>query len=86
MKLQHWLLFLIIILGLILRTWHLSALPAGFTADEASHGYDAYSLLKTGKDQWGASWPLAFRSFGDFKLPIYTYLSLPFIYFLDLQS
>src|SRR3989344_1234626 len=73
------LLFLIIILGFILRIWNLANLPAGFTADEASHGYDAYSLIQTGKDQWGEPWPIAFRSFGDFKLPVYTYLTIPFV-------
>ncbi len=79
MKSNRILLAIVILLGLGLRTWRLSQLPAGFTADEASHGYDAYSLLLTGKDQWGQPWPVAFRSFGDFKLPVYTYLDLPFI-------
>lgn len=61
----------------VLRLWDLSSYPAGFTPDEASFGYDAYSILKTGKDQWGESFPLAFRSFGDFKAPLYTYLTVP---------
>jgi 4-amino-4-deoxy-L-arabinose transferase-like glycosyltransferase len=70
-------LLLIVLLGGILRVWNLSRYPTGFTPDEASFGYDAYSLLKTGKDQWGSSWPISFRSFGDFKLPVYTYLTIP---------
>lgn len=61
----------------LLRIWSLSSYPAGFNADEASFGYDAYSLLKTGKDQWGEPWPLTLRSFGDFKLALYTYLAIP---------
>ena len=72
-------LIIIILLGFTFRIWNLDNLPAGFTADEASHGYDAYSLIQTGKDQWGQPWPIAFRSFGDFKLPVYTYLTIPFI-------
>lgn len=64
-------------LAFLLRIWNLSSYPAGFNADESSFGYDAYSLLKTGKDQWGETWPLTLRSFGDFKLPLYTYLATP---------
>jgi 4-amino-4-deoxy-L-arabinose transferase-like glycosyltransferase len=72
-----WILAVILAVGLVLRIWALGQLPVGFTPDEASFGYDAYSLLKTGKDQWGSSWPISFRSFGDFKLPVYTYLTIP---------
>lgn len=64
-------------LAFLLRIWSLPSYPAGFNADEASFGYDAYSLLKTGKDQWGQTLPLALQSFGDFKLPLYSYLTIP---------
>ncbi len=67
----------IFLLALVLRVVGLSSHPAGFTPDEASFGYDAYSILKTGKDQWGSTMPLSFKSFGDYKLPLYTYLTIP---------
>lgn len=76
----------IIGLAFLLRIWSLSSYPAGFNADEASFGYDAYSLLKTGKDQWGEPWPLTLRSFGDFKLPLYTYLAMPFVAIFGLNE
>lgn len=76
MKINFWLI-LIIFLAAVLRIFWIDKYPAGFTPDEASFGYDAYSILKTGKDQWGESFPLAFRSFGDFKAPLYTYLTIP---------
>ena len=44
---------LIIFCAFLLRVVGISNYPIGFTPDEASWGYDAYSLLKTGKDQWG---------------------------------
>src|SRR3989344_5862957 len=69
----------IIILAAVVRLVGLSSLPSGFTPDEASFGYDAYSLLTTGKDQWGNSYPLVFKSFGDYKLPLYGYLAMPSI-------
>lgn len=73
-------------LAFLLRIWGLSSYPAGFNADEASFGYDAYSLLKTGKDQWGESWPLVMRSFGDFKLPLYAYLTIPSVAIFGLNE
>lgn len=76
----------ILILAFLLRTVGLSSYPTGFTPDEASQGYDTYSLLKTGKDQWGELWPLTFRSFGDFKLPLYTYLTIPSVAIFGLNE
>lgn len=71
--------FLLFFFSLLLRVVWWNKFPPGFTADEATMGYDAYSLLKTGKDQFGASWPLAFRSFGDYRAPLYIYASMPFV-------
>lgn len=53
--------------------------PPGFTADEATEGYDAYSLLRTGKDQFGNSWPILFRSFGDYRSPLNIWITIPSI-------
>lgn len=53
--------------------------PPALNADEAANAYDAYSILKTGKDQYGNFMPLRFKSFGDYKLPLLTYLAVPFI-------
>lgn len=79
-------LILVLLLAAILRLWNLNSFPAGFTPDEASFGYDAYSILKTGRDQWGESFPLTFRSFGDFKAPLYTYLTIPFVAIFGLNE
>lgn len=79
-------LILILLLAAFLRLWQLGKLPVGFTPDEASFGYDAYSILKTGKDQWGHAFPIVLESFGDFKSPLYSYLSIPFIAILGLSE
>ena len=68
------------------RVVGLSSFPVGFTQDEAGIGYDAYSLLLTGKDQWGKSFPLVLRSFGDFKMPLYSYLAIPSIKLFGLNE
>lgn len=70
---------LILVVAIVLRVVGLASFPNGFTPDEASFAYDAYSILHTGKDQWGHVLPLVLESFGDFKAPLYTYLALPFI-------
>src|SRR5882724_2954061 len=79
------LLLIIIILAFVLRFYHLNSYPA-FNADEASNGYDAYSLLQTGKDQHGNSWPIDFQSFNDYKPGLYVYLTMPFVSILGLNE
>ncbi len=74
----------ILILAAVLRLTFLDKFPAGLNADEAAIGYNAWSLLQTGKDEHSIAWPLVFRSFDDYKLPVYFYLVLPFVKFLGL--
>jgi len=83
---RKWLLAGILILGFVLRVILLDKSPVGFTADEASFGYDAYSIIKTGRDQWGSTFPLVLKSFGDFKSPLYAYLTIPFVFVLGLTK
>ena len=85
-KFQVFLILLILILAAFLRLWKVSEYPTGFNADEAAIGYNAYSLLKTGQDEYGASWPLVFKSFGDYKPGLYFYLVLPFVKIFGLNE
>jgi 4-amino-4-deoxy-L-arabinose transferase-like glycosyltransferase len=48
--------------------------PPGYYIDESSISYNAYTISQTGVDESGTRWPLYFRSFGDYKNPIYIYL------------
>jgi len=77
-KKYRWvLLALTVLLGLCLRLYRLETWR--LTSDELSIGYNAFSILKTGKDEWGRELPWVFQAFGDFKLPVYIYSSVPFI-------
>jgi len=67
------LFFLILLVGVVLRIYNLGQVPPGVNRDEASIGYTAYSLLHTGKDEYGRFLPISFQSFGDWKLPVYIY-------------
>jgi len=74
---KKYLLPLILFLAILLRFIDINTIPS-LNPDEAALGYNAYSLLKTGKDEHGVSWPLHFKSFGDYKPGGYVYLDLPF--------
>lgn len=76
-KLYVLLFFSIFFLGAFLRLYKLGEVPPGVNRDEASIGYTAYSLLKTGTDEYGKRFPLSFQSFGDWKLPLYQYSVVP---------
>ncbi|OGM30557.1 hypothetical protein A2630_02180 [Candidatus Woesebacteria bacterium RIFCSPHIGHO2_01_FULL_44_10] len=71
---KHILIVLIVALAFFLRIYKISANPSALNWDEVSHGYNAYSILKTGKDEWGKPFPIIFRAYGDYKLPVYIYL------------
>ncbi len=66
---------LVFILTFFLRFYKLDVLPNGLNQDETALGYNAYSILLTGKDEYGHHLPLYFKSFGDYKLPVYVYLT-----------
>lgn len=78
-------LVIIILVGALLRLHFLTILPP-LNADEAAIGYNAYSLLQTGKDEHGNSWPIHFQSFGDYKPGGYFYIVLPFVKYLGLTE
>ena len=72
---SKFILVIIIVLSFFLRTYKISDNPPSLNWDEVSHGYNAYSILKTGKDEWGIKFLLIFRAYGDYKLPLYIYLT-----------
>lgn len=69
-------LFGVLALSFIVRFSGLSVLPPALNRDEAAIGYNAYSLLKTGKDEHAKIFPLNFQSIGDYKMPLYIYATI----------
>lgn len=80
------LLVLICLLFLFTRLYKISEIPPSAYWDEASIGYNAYSVLTTGKDEWGEFLPIHFRAFGEFKLPVYIYSVIPFVQIFGLNE
>jgi len=83
MKTHKIILPLILIAAFLIRFIDIGNTPA-LNPDEAALGYNAYSLIQTGKDEHGVSWPLHFKSFGDYKPGGYVYLAIPFVKLLGL--
>src|SRR5208282_6508390 len=65
--------------GIGLRVTWLDQVPPGFNQDEACNGYDAYSILRTGRDQHGNFLPLVVQAFNDYRMPLFDYSLVPLI-------
>lgn len=69
----------ILFLAAALRIWKAGVVPPSPDWDEASLGYNAYSILSTGRDEYGSFLPVILRSFDDYKPALYAYLDIPFV-------
>lgn len=76
----------LLVLSAVVRLYNLVENPPGFFADEASYGYNAYTILHTGRDEFGARLPLFFKAFGEYKLPIYIYSQVPITALIGLSE
>lgn len=73
------LIFPVILLAAFLYFYNLSNNPPGFYSDEAVVAYNAYSILKTGRDEYGQILPVLFRFFGSYTPGLFVYFLVPFI-------
>lgn len=72
-------LLLIIVIAAILRLYSLSHIPPSASLDEATIGWNAYSILHTGKDEYGYSFPILLRAYDDYRPALYVYSVVPFV-------
>src|SRR5205085_1208721 len=72
--LRRSLLCLLLGLAAVLYFVRVPAHPAGFSIDESSICYNAYTISQTGHDEYGQPWPLFFRAFGEYKNPTSIYV------------
>src|SRR4030042_267830 len=86
MKKTRCILFLILCAAVALRFYQLGSVPASPDWDEVALGYNAYSILKTGRDEYGTFLPLSIRSYDDYKPPLYTYLTVPSVALFGLSA
>ncbi len=81
-----WLFWLILLLSFGLRFVNLDGNPAGFFRDEADKGYTSYSLMVTGRDQAGNTFPLFVKALSVTTSAVYQYIDIPFIAGLGLNE
>lgn len=75
----------IVILATLIRLYNIDKVPASPDWDEAALGYNAYSILQTGRDEYGKVFPVVLESFDDYKPAFYAYAVIPFIKLFDLS-
>jgi 4-amino-4-deoxy-L-arabinose transferase-like glycosyltransferase len=72
-------LLVIILVASLLRVWRLNEVPVSLFSDELDVGYQAYSLLSTGRDYFGNAWPVSFQFYHENRADLYIYSLIPTI-------
>src|SRR3990167_4567725 len=72
-------LIAVIILAAGLRLFWLDRVPPALNWDEAAIGWNAKTIWKMRLEEFGSRFPVSFRSFGDYKAPLYIYLTSPVV-------
>ncbi len=76
----------IVLLAGFFRLWQIGAVPPSASLDEASIGYNAYSVLKTGGDEYGQVPLISQRGYDDWRRSTYLFLTAPFIAVFGLRA
>ena len=72
-------LFFIFMIGSFVRLFAIGRFPNALNVDEASSGYDAFSLMKWGVDRAGNPYPVYLYAWGSGQSVLYSYLMIPVI-------
>lgn len=80
------LLIFVLLVASVLRLYQLGNVPVSPDWDEAALGYNAYSILQTGKDEYGKSFPIVLQSFADYKPALYMYFVVPTVALFGLDT
>jgi 4-amino-4-deoxy-L-arabinose transferase-like glycosyltransferase len=79
-------LFVILGIAACFRFYQISSVPPSASLDEVSLGWNAYALMKTGKDEYGALFPVLLRAYDDYRPALYSYLIIPFLPLFGLSA
>lgn len=72
-------LTIIIAIGAFFRLESLTTLPIALFGDEIDVGYQAWSLITTGRDYMGHLLPTYIQSLAEWRAPLLMYLTAPFV-------
>ncbi|MDP3888602.1 MAG: glycosyltransferase family 39 protein [bacterium] len=76
----------ILLLAAFLRLWKINSLPPGPFGDEIDVGYQAYSILHTGRDYMGQLLPTYIHSVAEWRAPFFIYSAVPFVALFGLNE
>jgi len=79
-------LILVLFIAIFLRFWNLGSVPPSASMDEASIGYNAYSVLKTGLDEFGQFPLISQRGYDDYRRSTYLFLVSPSVGIFGLNA
>ncbi len=68
-------LIIFICVGICLRVYQITSLPAGLFMDEISIAVNAKNIAQNGMDEYGRHLPFGFESVSDYKMPGYIYVT-----------
>jgi len=85
-KKYYLLAFFLLVLGFSVRLIGIANMPSGLNQDEASIGYEAYSIMETGMDRTGHEFPVHLESWGSGQNALYAYLTIPFVRLFGLNA
>lgn len=77
-------LVLLLVVGIVIRVIRLDYLE--LFGDELDAGYQAYSLMLTGRDYRGNLWPVYAESFSESRAPLLMYTMVPFVKIFGLNE
>ena len=86
MKKQTILVIIIILIGIMIRIVGIGSLPNALNVDEASAGYEAYSILQNGIDRNGKAFPVFLEAWGSGQNALYSYICIPCILIFGLNA
>lgn len=86
MKKEYVVLLFILLLAAFLRFWNLGSIPPSPSLDEQSIGWNAYSVLKTGGDEYGQFPLISQRGYDDWRRSTYLLLTMPTIGIFGLNA
>jgi 4-amino-4-deoxy-L-arabinose transferase-like glycosyltransferase len=78
-------LVLILLFASFLRLWKLDKAPVSLFGDELDEGYQAYSVLKTGRDYQGNFMPINFHSFAEWRTSLSIYSAVPGVWLFGIS-
>lgn len=77
MSWKKYFLIVILLCACFLRLYKISINPVSLFGDELDIGYQAYSIIKTGRDYYGNFLPIHFHSLAEWRTSLYLYSAVP---------